>query len=216
LESEREAAMNLLATTFTFETATFVPLAIGFFGLGVGYLTWGGFAFLGWPRVNPAVPEESELAINRSLGLWGIWMPGFMQFLTGLYLAVGLTWFKVFDAKPLMMAALAFTAYGVHWFVLGYRRYVTASTGPDAFMALAFAALSILGALVFWHAADRPTFGLFVGLSLVYLTEIPTRFKLLPGGERLVGFWQLATGLWLMYLTFGVILGPTNGWDILF
>src|SRR5882724_4985798 len=107
--------MNLLATTFTFETATFVPLAIGFFGLGVGYLTWGGLAFLGWPRVNPAVPEESELAINRSLGLWGIWMPGFMQFLTGLYLAVGLTWFKVFDAKPLMMAALAFTAFGVHW-----------------------------------------------------------------------------------------------------
>jgi hypothetical protein len=143
-------------------------------------------------------------------------MPGFMQFLTGVYLAVGLTWFKVFDAKPLMMAALAFTAFGVHWFVLGYRRYVTASTGPDAFMALAFAALSILGALVFWHAADPPTFGLFVGLSLVYLTEIPTRFKLLPNGERLAGFWQLATGCWLMYLTFGVILGPTNDWDILF
>jgi hypothetical protein len=36
--------MNLLATTFTFETAAFVPLAIGFFGLGVGYLTWGGSA----------------------------------------------------------------------------------------------------------------------------------------------------------------------------
>jgi hypothetical protein len=208
--------MNLLATTFTFETATFVPLAIGFFGLGVGYLTWGGSAFLGWPRVNPAVPDESELAINRSLGLWAIWMSGFMQFLTGVYLAVGLTWFKVFDAAPLMMAALAFTAYGVHWFAIGYRRYVHASTDPDAFMALAFAALSILGALVFWHAADRPTFGLFVGLSLVYLTEIPTRFKLLPNGERLIGFWQLATGLWLMYLTFGVILGPTNGWDILF
>jgi hypothetical protein len=78
------------------------------------------------------VPEESELVINRSLGLWGIWMPGFLQFLTGVYLAVGLTWFKVFDEKPLMMAALAFTAYGVHWFVLGHRRYVNASTGPDA------------------------------------------------------------------------------------
>jgi hypothetical protein len=47
LKSETEAAMNLLATTFTFESATFVPLVIGFFGLGVGYLTWGGFAFLG-------------------------------------------------------------------------------------------------------------------------------------------------------------------------
>jgi hypothetical protein len=208
--------MHLIATTFTFETSKFVPVAIGFFGLGVGYFIWGGFALFGWPRANPAVPEESELVINRSLGLWGIWMPGFMQFLTGVYLAVGLTWFKVFDEKPLMMAALAFTAYGVHWFVLGYRRYVNASTGPDAFMALAFAALSILGALVFWHAADGPVFGLFVGLSLVYLTEIPTRFKLFAQGEKVVGFWQFATGCWLMYLTFGVMLEATNGWDILF
>jgi hypothetical protein len=59
-------------------------------------------------------------------------------------------------------------------------------------------------------------FGLFVGLSLVYLTEIPTRFKLFPQGEKVVGFWQFTTGCWLMYLTFGVMLGATNGWDILF
>ncbi|MDX6409036.1 MAG: hypothetical protein QOE13_2107 [Gaiellaceae bacterium] len=205
----------MVATTFTFETAKFVPIAIGFFGLSVGYLTWGGYAFFGWPRIDATLPG-SELAINRSLGLWGIWMPGFMQFLTGVYLAVGLTWFKVFDEKPLMMAALAFTAYGVHWFVLGYRRYVMASTGPDAFMALAYAALSILGALVFWHADDLPVFGLFVGLTLVYLTEIPTRFERFPAGEKLVGFWQLATGGWLLYLTFGVILEATNGWNVLF
>jgi hypothetical protein len=68
--------MNLLATTFTFETSKFVPVAIGFFELGVGYFIWGGFALFGWPKANPAVPEESELVINRSLGLWGIWMPG--------------------------------------------------------------------------------------------------------------------------------------------
>jgi hypothetical protein len=198
----------VLAATISFAESAFAPLAVGFFGLGTGYLIYGPQELFGLPARNRRV--------DITTGLWGIWMPGFMQFLTGVYLAVGLTWFKVFDAKPLMMAALAFTAYGVHWFAIGYRRYVHASTDPDAFMALAFAALSILGALVFWHAADRPTFGLFVGLSLVYLTEIPTRFKLLPNGERLIGFWQLATGLWLMYLTFGVILGPTNGWDILF
>jgi hypothetical protein len=34
-----------------------------------------------------------------------------------------------------MMAALAFTAYGVHWFAIGYRRHVHASTDPDAFMS---------------------------------------------------------------------------------
>jgi hypothetical protein len=34
--------------------------------------------------------------------------------------------------------ALAFTAYGVHRFVLGYRRYVNASAGPDAWTGLDF------------------------------------------------------------------------------
>jgi len=46
-------------------------------------------------------------------------MPGFMQFLTGVYLFVGLSWFDSFRAPALYMAALAFTAYGVHWFSLG-------------------------------------------------------------------------------------------------
>jgi hypothetical protein len=42
-------------------------------------------------------------------------MPGFMQFITGVYLLVGLTWFNVFgNAAPLYMAGLAFTAYGIH------------------------------------------------------------------------------------------------------
>ncbi len=40
-------------------------------------------------------------------------MPGFMQFITGVYLFLGLTLFGTFTAAPLYMAALAFTAYGV-------------------------------------------------------------------------------------------------------
>jgi hypothetical protein len=32
------------------------------------------------------------------MGPWGFWMPGFMQFITGVYLMVGLTWFNVFGA----------------------------------------------------------------------------------------------------------------------
>ena len=41
-------------------------------------------------------------------------MPGFMQFITGVYLLVGLTWFNVFGKEaPLCMAGLAFTAYGI-------------------------------------------------------------------------------------------------------
>jgi hypothetical protein len=99
---------------FTFASSPFVPVAIGFFGLGTGYFIWGGQALFGFPKASPDV--------NRTLGIWGFWMPGFMQFLTGLYLLTGLTWFNVFGkAAPLYMAGLAFTAYGIHWFAMSYR-----------------------------------------------------------------------------------------------
>src|SRR5580704_15987353 len=66
---------------FMFANSPFVPVAIGFFGLGTGYFIWGGQALFGFPKTSPEV--------NRSLGLWGFWMPGFMQFLTGIYLLTG-------------------------------------------------------------------------------------------------------------------------------
>jgi hypothetical protein len=73
---------------FTFASSPFVPVAIGFFGLGTGYFIWGGQALFGFPNSSPDV--------RRTLGIGGFWMPGFMQFLTGLYLLTGLTWFNVF------------------------------------------------------------------------------------------------------------------------
>ena len=76
------------AQVFTFASSPFVPVAIGFFGLGTGYFIWGGQALFGFPKASPDV--------NRTLGIWGFWMPGFLQFLTGLYLLTGLTWFNVF------------------------------------------------------------------------------------------------------------------------
>jgi hypothetical protein len=87
--------------------SVFVPVAIGFFGLAVGYFVWGGQALFDFPKDTPEV--------NRTMGLWGFWMPGFMQFITGVYLTVGLTWFGVFDKDPpLYMAAVAFTTYGIY------------------------------------------------------------------------------------------------------
>jgi len=56
-------------------------------------------------------------------------MPGFMQFLAGTYLFLGLTLFGTFRSPPLYMAALAFTAYGVHWFALGWNRIRGATRG---------------------------------------------------------------------------------------
>lgn len=176
----------------------YVPVAIGFFGLATGYFIWGGQALFGFPKNSPG--------LNRTMGMWGFWMPGFMQFLTGVYLMVGLTWLTVFRSDaPLYMAAVAFTAYGIHWFALAYRRYIGASSELEAWVAIPFLLLSILGAVVFAMAGAPAVMILFVGLSLVYATEIPTRFGVLRG-ERLVGLWQVLTGIWLTYLTYGTVM----------
>jgi hypothetical protein len=178
-------------------TAGYVPVAVGFFGLATGYFIWGGQALFGFPKDSPG--------LDRTMGMWGFWMPGFMQFLTGVYLMVGLTWFTVFRGDPpLYMAALAFTAYGIHWFALAYRRYIGAGSELEGWMAIPFLLLSILGVVVFAIAGPGAVSILFVGLSLIYATEIPTHFGLFKG-ERLVGLWQLLTGIWLIYLTYGTV-----------
>jgi hypothetical protein len=196
-------------TQLVFPLSTFIPIAIGFFGLGTGYFIWGGQALFGYPAGTK--PE-----VERTMGMWGVWMPGFMQFITGVYLLIGLTWFQVFNkppatTSPLYMAALAFTAYGIHWFALAHRRFIGSSSQPDAWMAITYSLLSILGVIVFFAAHDVPVAIVFIGLSLIYLTEIPTRFGVLPGGGRLVGLWQFLTGIWLMYMTWAVTMDLSLG-----
>ncbi|MGH7642867.1 MAG: hypothetical protein ACRENX_07640 [Candidatus Dormibacteria bacterium] len=178
-------------------TSVFPPLALGFFGLGTGYLIYGPQELFGFP------PRDQ--AVNLATGTWGIWMPGFMQFLAGTYLFVGLTWFHSFSAPPLYMAALAFTAYGVHWFAIGYNRAKGADPRPNGFMAIAFTVISILGAVVFFKAGDAGVGGLFIGLTLIYISDFFATFKLGGTlGERALGFFHLGTGIWLMYLMFAV------------
>src|SRR5947209_16532279 len=156
-----DEAMN--PTVFTFAQSPFVPVAVGFFGLATGYFIWGGQALFGFPSATPDV--------NQTMGMWGFWMPGFLQFITGVYLLVGMTWFQVFTATPpLFMAGLAFTAFGIHWFAMAHRRFIGSSDTPDAWMAIAFFLLSLLGVIVFIGAKDIPVAIVFIGLSLVYLT----------------------------------------------
>lgn len=191
-----------------FSQSAFIPLVVGFFGLGTGYFIWGGQALSGYPKSSPEV--------DRTMGMWGFWMPGFMQFITGAYILVGLTWFQVFSKPPadtsaFYMAGLAFTAYGIHWFAMAHRRYIGASASPDAWMAIAFFLLSLLGAIVFFAVPDVPVAIVFIGLSLIYLTESPTRFGVFPAGARLVGLWQVLTGIWLIYLTWAVTLNLSIG-----
>jgi hypothetical protein len=56
-------------------TVTFPPIAVGFFGLATGYLVYGAQELLGYPRR----PNEK---VDLATGIWGVWMPGFMQFIT--------------------------------------------------------------------------------------------------------------------------------------
>ena len=207
---------TLAATTFTFPTSTFVPLAVGFFGLGTGYLIYGAQELFGLPERNRAV--------DLSTGIWGIWMPGFMQFLTGIFLWVGLAWFHSFRAPTLYMAALAFTAFGVHWFALGLTRSLGGDPRPNEFMAIAFIVISALGVTVFFKAGDWPVGLVFVGLTCVYVSEFFAGLfaRMIPGshaepralnrvGEWALGFSRLTTGGWLMYLTVAATLNTTSG-----
>jgi hypothetical protein len=202
--------MSLATTVVQFEPSAFVPLALGFFGLGTGYLIWGPEELAGYP--------QRSRSVDITTGIWGIWMPGFLQFVTGILLFVGLTWFDSFTDPPLYMAALAFTAYGVHWWALGLGRVFSGDPRPNAFMAVPFLVLSVLGAVVFFGADDNPVGGLFCGLTAVYVCEFFAsvgydRFR--PAvWLRLLGVAHIATGLWLMYLTTAAVLNFSRGFNL--
>lgn len=194
--------------------ASLAPVALGFMGLGTGYLIYGPYEILGKPESSPE--------LNRSLGQWGIWMPGFLQFLTGTYLWLGLTIFpNAFGPTvvagtethtALYMAALAFTAYGVHWFALGYNRYVGADMRIDGYMAFGFLWISIVGAMVFlYNGTDVPVGILFVLLAFVYISDIPASLTEKRSWIRIKGFWHVVTGIWLMYLMFAAVANFAMG-----
>jgi hypothetical protein len=219
--TRRVVSTILAATQVEFSASEFVPLAVGFFGLGTGYLIYGPQELFGVPGRN--------LRVDISTGIWGVWMPGFLQFLVGTYLWIGLAWFHSFREAPLYMAALAFTAYGVHWFAIGLGRWLGGDPRPNGFMAISFTALSVLGAIVFYDVSDWPVGVLFTGLTAVYVSElaaslgftetvedgVPTRGVRTPVGvlgERALGFVHIVTGLWLMYLTYAATVDTALGW----
>ena len=202
--------MSLLATVVNFKTSAFVPLALGFFGLGTGYLIYGPQELARYPR--------RDRTVDITTGIWGIWMPGFLQFVTGIILFVGLAWFGSFTSMPLYMAALAFTAYGVHWFALGLGRTFGGDPRPNAPMAVPFMVLSAVGAIVFFGASDNPVGGLFVGLFAVYVCEFFASLGLPRVNSefwgRALGFVHIVVGLWLMYLTTAAALNFARGFHL--
>jgi hypothetical protein len=195
--------MSTATTVVSLPVSAFPPIALGFFGLGTGYLIYGPQELFGWPKRSDSV--------NLGTGVWGIWLPGFCQFVTGMYLFAGLTLFGTFKAPILYMAALAFSAYGIHWFAIGYNRLKGADARTNFGMALAFLLISILGIASFYGAHDSKVGGLFIGLTCIYAADIfaslkPNFPKVGAIGERFLGFFHLGTGGWLMYLMFATVL----------
>ncbi|MEU6282128.1 MULTISPECIES: hypothetical protein [unclassified Streptomyces] len=188
----------------TFAASAFPPLALGFFGLGTGYLIYGPHELFGYPKRNEAV--------DRAIGVWGIWMPGLCQLVTGVILFVGLTWFQVFAKEPpLYMAALAFSAYGIHWFAIGWNRYRGNDPRPNAGMCVAYMVISAMGATVFFKVADWPVGLLFLGLFAIYFSDFFAAVGL-KLGERALGFFHLVTGCWLMYLAYAAAVNFSLGY----
>jgi hypothetical protein len=189
----------------SFVQSAFPPLALGFFGLGTGYLIYGPQELLRWP------PRDES--VDRATGVWGIWMPGFCQLVTGIILFVGMTWLQVFSkSPPLYMAALAFSAYGIHWFAIGWNRFQHNDARPNAGMCVAYTVVSIMGIVVFFAAGDWPVGLLFIGLALIYISDFFAAFKVVLG-ERALGFFHLLTGAWLMYLAFAAAVTFSLGWS---
>lgn len=204
-------SVNLAQAVISLPQSPFPPLAVGFFGLGTGYLIWGPQELFGYPRRDEGV--------DLGTGVWGLWMPGFMQFLTGIYLFAGLTLFGTFRTPALYMAALAFTAYGVHWFAIGWNRIRRVDPRVNVGMTVAYTLISILGIIVFFGAGDQPVGGVFIGLTCVYVADFfaslaPDLKTLGAIGERALGFARIGTGFWLMYLTFAVVLNFTLGYTL--
>jgi hypothetical protein len=202
------SALHAAVTTVSFPQSAFPPLAVGFFGLGTGYLIYGAQELFGYPH-------RPDAKVDLATGIWGVWMPGFMQFITGVYLFVGLTWVGSFSGSPpLYMAALAFTAYGVHWWALGMQRALGGDARTNALMCVAFTALSALGIVVFFHqGVDRPVGGVFIGLAAVYVSEFFATIGV-PRAEKVLGFFRLGTAGWLMYLTWAVTLNFAAGYHL--
>lgn len=196
----------------TFTASMFVPVALGFFGLGTGYLIWGPSELLGFPAKSDD-PVQAR-ATDRALGVWGIFMPGLCQLVVGILLFVGLSWFQVFTGdSALYMAAMAFSAYGIHWFALGWNKYQGNDPHTNAGMSVAFTTLSAVGAFVFFDAGVWPVGLLFVGLTAVYVADFFVGIGI-EMFEKVLGAVHIVVGLWLMYLTVAVILNTASGFNL--
>jgi hypothetical protein len=109
------------------------------------------------------------------------------------------------------MAALAFSAYGIHWFAIGMNRYSDSDPRTNVGMSVAHMVISAMGATVFFEVKDWPVGLLFLGLFAIYFSDMFASMGL-KLGQRLLGRFHLATGGWLMYLAYAVAVDFSLGY----
>ena len=185
----------------------FPPLAVGFFGLGTGYLIWG-------PQELFHYPERDE-RVDFATGMWGIWMPGFMQFFAGIYLFARAgpvrhvhddqpcTW-RRWPSPPTACTGSRSAGTGCA------RPTPRVERGDDGRV---HAHLDPRASSSSSTPAIIPVGGVFIGLTCVYFADFFASLGSdLPGisapqPERALGFFRIGTACALMYLTFAVA-GP--------
>jgi hypothetical protein len=169
----------------TSATTAFAPVVLGFFGLGTGYLIYGPQELFGFPRRDASVDAS---------GIWGIWMAGFCQFVTGVYLLVALTWLESRRNSSSTPRDWPFSAYGIHWFAIGWNRYQGNDAHPNGLMPIPFAIILVLGVVVFFSAGVWPVGILFAGLTAVYVCEFFASFRIGARKSLTSGPHRVSTG----------------------
>jgi hypothetical protein len=76
---------------------------------------------------------------------------------------------------------------------------------------VAFAFISAMGAVVTFKVGDWPVALIFLGLLAVYLSDFFVAIGVRLA-ERPLGLFHLATGCWLMYMTFAVVVDFALGY----
>ena len=181
-----------------------MPLGLVFFGLGTGYLIFAPQELLGFPACDANVDPAN--------GVRDFWMRWFCQFVNGMLVPIGLSWFPVFKGSPVYAAGIITSLFGSHWFAMDYTRMRRSDPRLDGFMEIACFLVSLLGSIVFLRAGDWSVWLLFSGLMAIYVADFFVSFgRGLPGSVKTMEFLHIVTGLWLMYLTFAIVLDLSSG-----
>ena len=84
----------------------------------------------------------------------------------------------------------------MHWFALGWNRLKQVDPRVNPGMAVAFAAISVVGMIVSFKAGDNGVGGLFMGLTCIYLSDILASLGASAPGPSRLGTRLMGSSTW--------------------